>query len=70
LVDVGAANRFITAAVTDLSEQQKAALKQTEQRSADDRASKRRRPVDAGRMSPGKEKAGARQSASVFLDEL
>ena len=69
-IDVGAANRFISAAVTDLSSQQKAALQQVERSSTDDRAAKRRQSDFDGSKRVEKRQAPARQSAKAFLDDL
>lgn len=69
-IDIGAANRFITAAVTDLSAQQKAALQQVEHRGADDRSAKRRQAESDEVQRVAKKQAPAKQSATAFLDDL
>ena len=69
-IDIGAANRFITAAVTDLSAQQKAALQQVEHCSPRDSGAKRRQS-DFNEVQRSRQKqAPAQQSAKAFLDEL
>ena len=69
-IDVGAANRFITAAVTDLSAQQKAALQQVEHRNAGDRAAKRGHAEVSGSHRNADKQAPSRQSATAFLGNL
>ena len=69
-VDIGAANRFITAAVTDLSVQQKAALQQMKPLSADERAAKRLRAEPDETLVFDQTPSHADQSASAFLDGL
>ena len=69
-IDIGAANRFISAAVTDLSAQQKAALQQVQHLSADHRTAKRRRAELDERQTMQEKQAETKNSASAFLDEL
>jgi len=69
-IDIGAANRFISAAVTDLSAQQKAALQQVQHLNADDRTAKRRRADSDVEQILQEKQAETKSSASAFLDDL
>ena len=69
-INIGAANRFISAAVTDLSAQQKAALQQVQHLSADHRTAKRRRAEPDDGQIVEMEEADAKTSASAFLNDL
>ena len=69
-INIGAANRFISAAVTDLSAQQKTALQQAQRLGAGDRTAKRRRAELDQTQTVQEKQAASKKSASAFLDDL